>query len=133
MTSRFDDFDRMISEFMDDFGFLATYVRLISSTPNDTTGGVTLVTEDIEIQAIKMELIRPTEGTGSKTGTLIQDGDQMLYVRPVEKSDVFADAISVNPTSDRVVINGVTWKIVTVKEYNPSAADCILYELYIRK
>lgn len=133
MSGRFDDFDRMISEFMSEFGFIATYVRQVSSTPNDVTGGATIVTEDIEIEAIKMALIRPVEGTGSKTGTQIQDGDQMLYVRPTEKTDKFADALAINPTADRVTINSVQWKVVTVKEYNPSAADCILYELYIRK
>lgn len=80
-----------------------------------------------------MELIRPTEGTGTKGSSLIQDGDQILYVRPTEKTDVFADALVINPASDSVLINGISWGIVTVKEYNPSASDVILYELYIRK
>lgn len=130
---RFDDFDRLVSDMMSDFGFTATYIRMVSSTPNDTTGGITVVTEDIPVQAIKMELIRPIEGSGSKTGTLIQDGDLILYVRPTEKTDVLADALVINPTADRLLINSVMWKIVTVKEYNPSASDVILYELYIRK
>lgn len=133
MSGMFDDFDRLVSEFMSDFGFYATYRRMVSSTPNDTTGSVDVITEDIEIQAIRMELIRPIEGSGSKTSTQIQDGDLTLYVRPTEKTDEFADALVIDPSADRVIINNVTWKIVTVKEYNPSASDCILYELYIRK
>lgn len=133
MSGQFDDFDRLVLEFMQEFGFLATYKRMVSSTPNDATGSVDVVTEDIEIQAIKMELIRPVEGSGTRSNTSIQDGDQILYVRPTEKSDEFANALTINPASDVVLINNVTWAIVTVKEYNPSASDCILYELYIRK
>lgn len=132
--SRYDDFDRMVSEFMSDFGFLATYEAKTSESVNDTTNKIIPVFEDIEIEAIKMELVRPPEGSqGSKSGTLIQDGDQMLYVRPTEKSDIFADAMTVNPTSDRIKINGILWKIISCKSYDPSASDCILYELYIRK
>lgn len=130
----FDDFDRMISDFICEFGFSATYVRMVSSTPNDTTGSITVVTEDIPIEAIKMELVRPMNASNAtKAGTLIQDGDQILYVRPTEKTDEFADALVINSSSDKVIINDVTWTIVTSKEYNPSASDCILYELYIRR
>jgi hypothetical protein len=132
--SLFSDFDRMISEFIVEFGFTTTYQHRTTDSINDTTNKITPTYEDIEIEAIKMELVRPPEGSqGSKSGTLIQDGDQMLYVRPTEKSDVFADALSVNPTSDRIKINGVMWKIISCKSYDPSASDCILYELYIRK
>ncbi len=131
--SNFSDFDYMVAEMMQEFGFRATYVRTVSSTPNDLTGGVDVVTEEVEVQAIKMELIRPTEGTGTKNSSLIQDGDQVLYVRPTEKSDVFADALAINPATDIVLINGISWGIVTVKEINPSASDVLLYELYIRK
>lgn len=119
---------------MKEFGFTTIYQHYISESIDDTTNKITPAYEDIEIEAIKMELVRPPEGSGgSKSGTLIQDGDQMLYVRPTEKSDVFAEALSVNPTSDRIKINGVMWKIVSSKQYDPSASDCILYELYIRR
>ena len=131
--SRFDDFHNDVREFMRDFGFLATYVHTVSSTPNDATGEVDDVTESIEIEAIKMELVRPVEGSGSKSGTLIQDGDQMLYVRPTEQVDKLAQALSVNPSADHIVINNKPWRIVTWKEYNPSASECIMYEFYIRK
>ena len=129
----FEDFDRMVAEMMAEFGFTATYVRQVSAIPDDTAGTVTVVTEDISVSAIKMELIRPMEGSGTRSNSLIQDGDQILYVRPTEKVDSFADVLVVNPASDVIKINGVTWGIVTVKEVNPTASNVILYELYIRK
>lgn len=128
-----DDFDRMIAEFMRESGFVTVYKHTTASVPNDRTGRVTTTVEDIEIEAIKSELIRPNEGRGSKPGTLIADAELMLYVRPVEKTFRFAEITSIDPTRDRVVINGVQWKIVTIKEYNPSANNCYLYELYIKK
>lgn len=134
LMSKYSDFDRMISEMMSEFGFVTTYFHKVSESINDTTNVITPIFEEIEIEAIKMELVRPVEGSsGTKSGSLIQDGDQMLYVRPTEKVDVFADAIAINPASDRININGKMWKIITSKSYDPSANDCILYELYIRK
>lgn len=129
----FEDFDNMISEFMCDFGFQATYVQTISNSIDDATGIIVEVTENILVEAIKMELPRPTNGTGTRSNSLIMDGDQILYVRPTEKENEFTTAIAANPTQDKFVIKGVTWNIVTVKEYNPTASDCILYEFYIRK
>lgn len=119
---------------MKDFGSIMVYSHKVSESFDDTTNKTIPVFQDIEVEAIKMELVRPPEGSqGSKLGTLIQAGDQMLYVRPTEKSDIFADAMTVNPTSDRIKINGILWKIISCKSYDPSASDCVLYELYIRK
>jgi hypothetical protein len=131
--SRFQDFDNAIGSFFQDFGFTATYVRQVSATPDDTTGVIAVVTESIAVEAIKMELIRPTEGSGSKSGTQIQDGDQILYVRPLEKVDLFASALNINTSADSVIINGTHWRVVTVKRYEPDATNCMLYEFYIRK
>lgn len=132
--SRFDDFDRAVFGFMTEFGFNATYVKTVSAVPDDTTGGVAVITNSIDIQAIKMELLRPLNGSlGNNSNAQIQDGDQVLYVRPVNKTDEFATAISINPESDKIKINNELWKIVTVKQYDPSASDCVLYEFYIRK
>jgi len=131
--SRFEDFDAIVADFMQEFGFTATLVRRLTPVHDDTNGTVTTPIVSIPVEAIRMELIRPVEGSGSRTGTLIQDGDLQLFVRPTEKSDYFAAALQVSPNTDSFVINGKSWKIVTCKEYNPSADDCILYEFYIRK
>lgn len=128
-----DDFDMMIAEFMCEFGFVTTYKHSTGSVPNDATGRVETTFEEFEIEAIKSELIRPNEGRGTKPGTNIADAELMLFVRPLEKADRFYEATNFNPTADKVLINGVQWKIVTIKEYNPSASNCYLYELYIKK
>lgn len=133
MTGRFQDFDIMIGEFFKEYGFITTYYSVGEGVANDSNGTVTTPTTEIEVEAIKMELPRPTNGLISNAGTQILEGDQLLYIRPTEKADVFADAVLANPTSDYLLINNARWKIVAVKEHNPSAEDNILYEMYIRK
>lgn len=130
---RFSDFDQMVAEMMQEFGFSTTYYVNSAPVHNDATGTVTNTTTEYTIQAIKMELPRPTNGAVSNSNSLVLEGDQVLYVRPVEKAEYFATAFVANPTSDKVLIQGALWDVVSVKEYNPSASDNILYELYVRK
>lgn len=132
MSGRFSDFDQLVAEFMSEYGFQALYQKT-SSTPNDATGGVESTQVLIPINAIRAELFRPLNGTGTNSGSAIQEGDLILYVQPTEKADEFADALVVNAASDSVVINGETWAIVTSKLHATDPSDAILYELYIRK
>lgn len=129
----FSDFDNMLAEFFADFGFTATYLSTVVGTPDYTTGEIPSTVTEIPVQAIKMDLPRPTNGVGTNAGSLIQEGDQILYVRPTEKTLPLSPVLVVDPTSDRVRINGVEWKIVTLKLHSPNATDNVLYELYVRK
>lgn len=133
MSGKFDDFDRVMYQMIQDFGFLATYKKCTPGVADDAAGTISDTFEDVEIEAIKTELLRPNNGLGSKIGSLIQEGDQILYIRPTEKTSVFADPLYVNPALDKVMIGNTLWKIVTMKEHNTTNEDCILYELYIRK
>lgn len=132
--SRFSDFDALVTYFMAEFGFTALYQKTLTSVPNDATGGVDVSTQEIQINCIRSELFRPLNGSGTNTGSSIQEGDLILYVQPTEKADEFADALVVNAASDSVVFpDGSTWAIVTSKLHATDPSDAILYELYIRK
>lgn len=131
---RFNDFDILVTEMMAEFGFSAFYQKSYPPVPNDATGGNDSPPPlSIPINCIRSELIRPLTGTGTNNGSSIQEGDLILYVQPTEKADEFATALDVNPSSDNVLIQGVTWSIVTVKMVASDPTDVILYELYIRK
>jgi hypothetical protein len=130
---RFSDFDQLVAEFMREWGFTATYLRTLSSVPNDATGGVDVSTQEIQVSAIRSELFRPLNGSGTKPNTAIQEGDLILYVQPTEKADEFAEALVIDPSADKVIVNGETWAVVTCKAHAPDPSDVILYELYIRK
>jgi hypothetical protein len=71
-------------------------------------------------------------GDGTKDSTLIRQGDKLLFIRPPEKVDPYRLPLVINPSEDRVVVGSTTYKIVTSKQTNPSATNCILYELYVR-
>lgn len=128
-----DDFHQMVGEFMREWGFDATFIKTLPGIPNDDDGTVSEETEEIGIRAIKMEVFGNMSGSRTKLGTLIQEADQMLYVQPSEQSYRFSDPLYIDPTSDRVAINGVLWNVLALREYNPSANNCVLYELYLKR
>jgi hypothetical protein len=118
---------------MREWGFTAIYQRTTYSVPDDSDGTVANIVTPIPIRAIRSELFRPLNGSGTHPQTAIQEGDLILYVQPTEKADVLAEKLEINPSADTVDIAGVSWNIVTVKAHAPDPSDVILYELYIRK
>lgn len=128
-----EDFDRTVFEFMQEFGFTATYLQAGTATYNPTTGENTVAVTEIPVEAIQLDLPLTRNGASTATGTLIQDGDKQLFIRPPNKTDENASALVVNPAADRVRIGSTEWRIVTFKETNPSANNQILIELYIRR
>jgi hypothetical protein len=128
-----DDFHRMLAEFFREDGFDAIFIKQLPGIPNDDDGTLESATEEYPIRAIKMELFGNMAGSRTKLSTLIQEADQVLYVQPSQSTNKWADPLYIDPTSDRIQINEVDWKVVAVKEYNPSASNCVLYELYIKR
>lgn len=135
MTTTVTGFDRVVMNMMNRFGFTATYVQRTTSTSDydPQTGEYTSIVTEYPVQAMLFDLTLQSNGLGNKINTLLEQGDKQLLVRPYSKQFPLQDEFSIHPVSDRIVINGVNYKIVTFKELNPSASDPILYELYIRK
>ena len=130
--SQFDDFHAIVAEFMSEWGFTAQY-QSITAVPNDAKGGVDETVTVIPIRCIRQEQTRPLFGLGTNTGTIIQEGDLILYVQPTERANQFAAALDIDPNDDNIVIQGVVWNIVTSKMHGTDPSVPILYELYIRK
>ncbi len=130
--STIDDFNRTVLEFMADDPLTVTYQSNTESY-SDATGINTITTVSIPCQAIFLEASpRVTFGDGTKDNTLIRQGDKLLFMRPPEKSDIYSDPLVINPALDRILVGTTSYSIVTVKQTNPSAANCILYEIYLR-
>ena len=83
---------------------------------------------------IQMSLPK-TEGEGTEKDTLIKTGDKQVYVQPPQKTEVGLALPHLNANRDMLKIGSNTYKIITVKQLNPSLAQdsCVLYELYIRE
>lgn len=127
-----EDFDRAVLEFIADDPLTVTY-QSNSQSYSDTTATNTITTVSIPCQAIFLEVDpRKVTGDGAKDGTQIRDGDKLLFMRPPEKTDPLRIPLVINPVLDRIVVGTTIYKIVKMKQTNPSAANCILYELYLR-
>lgn len=124
------DFSRMLAEFFAEDGFDCTLTKQLPGIPNDDDGTIFADTASTPIRAIKMDVFGNMAGSRTKLGTLIQEADQVLYVQPSEALTAFGE---IAPESTRAVIKGVEWKVLALKEYDPSASDCVLYELYIKR
>lgn len=126
-----DDFDRVVLAFMQDDPLTVTY-QSNSESYSDVTAINTVSTVNIPCKAIFLDHQLRTSGDSAKDGTLIRQGDKLLFMRPPEKSDTYRLPLVINQTLDRILVGTVSYKIVTFKQTNPSASDCILYEIYLR-
>lgn len=130
----FADFDNAVKEFFADFGFTATYIKPRADGVYDPSSGeYTSVVDEIPVEAILLDLTLQSNGLSAKFGTLVEAGDKNLLVRPPNKTNSLQPALIINPVSDRVRVNGVEYKVVTMKEVNTTASDAIVYDLYIRR
>lgn len=124
------DFHRMLTEFFREDGFDCSLTKSLPGVPNDDDGTIFVETISTPIRAIKMEVFGNMAGSRTKLGTLIQEADQVLYVQPSETLAAFGE---IDPATTRAEFKGYSWKVLALKEYDPSASDCVLYELYIKR
>jgi hypothetical protein len=125
------DFDRMVAQFMRDDPLTVFYLS-VQNTYDDLTGVNTRTEVRIPCKAIFLDYQLRSSGDGTKPATLIQEGDKLLYMQPPNKADSLVAPLVIDPSADRVEIEGVVYKIVIFKQTNPSAANCLLFELYLR-
>lgn len=132
-------FDKVVVKYMARFGFDVNIVRNITDESEyDVSTGTYLVSEQlIPVRGMLWDLTLQSNGTSNVGKSLIEAGDKQLLIQPPAKSDkyYYSEFVSsdIVPGRDFVRINDDTYKIVTFKEYNPTASDSILWECYIRK
>ena len=128
----FTDFDEALAEFFEEFGFEATYLKNGNSYNSTTLKSTQTVTE-ITVEAILLDLTLQSNGLSTKFGTLVLAGDKELYIRPPNKTDSSADPLAINPSTDKIRVNGVDYKIITMKEINTTSSEPLVFDLYIRR
>ena len=99
------------------FGQAITLRQAVQGAYDPATGSVTQTVTDVSRNGAVFDY-----GAKLVDGTLIQQGDKQLYMEPGVIPSV----------QHRVVIGGVEYGIVTIKEINPAGVP-ILYELQLRK
>lgn len=127
------DFDAVVMEFMEDYPMTATYRTQVDGAYDPATGTTSFTTVDTEVEAILLDLTLSSNGLSTRHGTMVVAGDKQLIVRPPEKTDPLATPIVINTATDRVIVFGQDYKVVTYKEINPTGNDVILFDLYLRR
>lgn len=124
------DFSAAIQEFFNDDPLVATYHQYSQGSYNPATSKYESVQVDTLVQAILLDLTRNTSGASSKFGSLISEGDKELYMKPLVGSSLPS---SVNTTSDKVTVGGLTYKVSTMRSLDPTGASPMLYNLYLKR
>jgi hypothetical protein len=127
-----NDLDFAVLEFMRESGTTALHQRTTGAY-DPALSKVVEVVATTPMQCIMLDYTLRSNGLSANAGTEIQSGDKQLFVRPVHKTTPGATPIVIDSTTDNILLAGVLYKIVNVKEINPTGIDAILYELQIRR
>lgn len=128
-----DDLDAAMLEFIKEYPASASLIRASEGAYNPATATVAVTTEELPVQGILMDLTLQSNGLSVKYNTLVEAGDKELYLRPPHKTYGWVQPYAISPSSDKIRIGGVVYKIVTLKELNPTGADPVLITLYLRR
>lgn len=130
----FSQFDRVVATMMAKFGTVG-YIQVATVGAYDpATSQVSVTYKDVPVNIITFDYIRKTEGLGEEKNTLVQSGDKQILVQPTQKAGGAVLPVP-KPNKDLFKMNGVSYKIITSKQYNTSMTNdgAVLYELYIRE
>lgn len=133
MSLIIDDFHKVVLEFMREYSLIATYVSQTDGAYDPSTGAVSSTKTEIEVEAILLDLTLSSNGLSTRHGQTIVAGDKQLVVRPPNQTDPLASPLVINTATDRVIVNGQDYKVVTFKEINPTGTEPILFDLYLRR
>lgn len=132
------DFSGMIQEFFNDDPLVATYHQYSQGSYDPSTSAYTTIQVDTLVQAILLDLTRNLNGSSSKFGTSISEGDKELYMKPILWGETpFRDTLDnitgPDTTSDKVTVGGWTYKVGTMRLLDPKGNSPMLYNLHLRR
>lgn len=124
---------RMVYNILRREGTTATLTQLgATGTYDPTTSSYTpaaSVTTTVKVVLLDYSITQ--SGTSVNENTLIQQGDKRCYMdAKVNGVDL---ATKPSPAGDTITVAGQTYRILNVKEYNPTGAYTIMYDLLLRK
>ena len=111
---------------------LSQAARESETTYTPSTGEVVGdIASTCSVKIILLDYGLVSNGLQSKAGTTITLDDKQCYMSPYDvDGNAFPKDVMPN---DRLIVNGTTWNIITIKEYNPSGSSPIMYDLLIKR
>jgi hypothetical protein len=121
------DFHSVVSEFFTEQGWSTSAVLIKTTSVYDDATSENIVTETrYNMRAMPFDYIRKEQGDGTAGQTLVRSGDKQVFLAP---SQYITD---IDPSADKLQLGTKIFRIVTVKEFNPTMTDVLYYELYVR-
>lgn len=98
----------------------------------DTAENVPAAPTQSPVRVILLDYALITNGTVSRTNSLIEADDKECYM---DAKDALGNDLvdKPSPTGDTLIVGGVTWRIMNVKEVNPNGSYTVMYNLLLRK
>lgn len=96
-------------------------------------GEITRTSTDYTMNIAINDFPQANSGEKSKFGTLIQSDDKELFGQPLNKADPYVTQPNIQANRDLIIINGTEWKILALKEINPSGVNAILFDMHLRR
>lgn len=124
---------RMVRSILSREGTTATLTQQAQSgTYNPATGEYTVSTPTNKtVKVVLLDYSASQNGLSVSPNTLIQVGDKQCYLDG--KTNGVDLTVKPSPAGDTLTVGGVTYRIMNVKEYNPSGSYTIMYDLLLRK
>ena len=127
----FSQFDNVVRDMMGMAG--GTGILRVFSDGIYIDGEVTRTSVDYVVEIAINDFPQANSGEKSRFGTLIESDDKELMLRPINKSDPDATQPNIQANRDVIIINGTEWKILALKEINPSGVNTILFDMHLRR
>lgn len=96
-------------------------------------GEITRTSTDYTVELAINDFPQANSGDKSRFGTLIEASDKEAFIRPINKTDPDATQPNIQANRDLIIINGTEWKILALKEINPSGVNAILFDMHLRR
>lgn len=120
---------RMVRSILSREGTTATLTQLATTGTYNPAASTYVPAASVSttVKCVLLDYSATQSGQSTYNNTIIQQGDKQAYV------DGNALATKISPAGDTLTVGSDVWRIVNVKEYNPSNSFSILYELTLRK
>lgn len=128
-------FDEVVMNMMQEFGTTAHIVVTTEERYDPETSENIVEKVNYKVKACFFDYLDKNAGVGTERNTLIQTGDKQVLIQPPHKTETGVPLPHIQPNRDALKIGEKLYKIVALKEYNPSLsrAGCVLYEAFVRE
>jgi hypothetical protein len=127
-----DPFHRVVRNMMTRYSAPATLLSQGAGVYDPATSSYTAVVTPYAVRIIPFDYIKKGDGVGEENNSLIQTGDRQIFLEPPIQS-LLPAMPRIQPSKDKLQVLDKIYRIIALKDLNPTMADTIIYEMYVRE